>query len=119
MARYSGDTSSEAVARFARAMPRFVGSCTDVDTTEQAANMLLRMYRELEDVGLSRDESFLSFVETNSRIIARITSTARAPMACGEIFAAYVVLRTDDGMSMEEAREGLVELIQRLEKLPR
>lgn len=94
-------------------MGEFVGSCADITTTARARALLSTMHEELKYT-VDPQPSFQSFVRTNLAVVRRASTSGRKPLRCVELFAPYVVLRKN-GESVEDARDGLVELVAALE----
>ena len=93
--------------RFAYLLPRFAEMCSDQSTQERSANMIVAAHKPLGDAGIP--DTLLQLTETLYRtvsIIAPASKRAAVPLRCAEVFAFYVTARRD-GMTADEARNGV------------
>ncbi len=108
----AGDYSDDAEKRLRFTLPRLVRACSDVPNKEAAGDMLYVAHTKLGEAGLSREENLLEMIDNAYSFTMKISAQAEKrdiPLKCAEIWSMYVILRRE-GHSIDEAKQGLVEL---------
>ena len=81
-------------------------------TRKPAGDMLYVAHTKLGEAGLSREENLLEMIDNAYSFTMKISAQAEKrdiPLKCAEIWSMYVILRRE-GHSIDEAKQGLVEL---------
>ena len=110
---------SAVTRRFKTVLPEFARHCSDANRPSRVADMLARIYHELDNAGLSRQEGLPALTEQLLRLTSETARSARragAQLKCSELWAMYAVLRLQ-GWTPDDARRGVAQLVTRLYKL--
>ena len=102
------------VRRFEFLLPRLADVCTDMESEDEVADVLVVVYQQLQDAGLEGEEGLLDLTENLYKLTATFETIYRSaridpPNKCRDPWASYVILRRER-YSPDEARGSLVEI---------
>lgn len=113
MATVSGRNDQRTRQRFKFLVGGLVGTCPDISSLTRAGDHLVIAHNQLDDAGLSGEESLIDVSNNLHYIVKSVDSFADSndiPMPkCLELFAAYTTLRYQ-AWPAKEAREGVVDV---------
>ena len=93
--------------RFRYLLPRIAGACPDVANEMHAADMIVAVTRQIQEVGM--EAGHLQTAEAHNQMTSQLHDVSK----CVDLFAAYSIMRRD-GSSSEDAIKGVVGLYRAL-----